>query len=445
MKYEPNYIGKAETLYDERVKFSRLLYVLAAGLLWAQSASDPAAVGRKALDLLLAEKYSDLFQMFAPSLRDPKAIPEDALRRIGSTQVKPLGPAEKIGEPAVRKAGANTIVTIPVTFAAQGVNFLFAINPEGQVYIMNLQPGEVNWQHPPYSKADSFRERTVVAGEDDWKLPGTMTVPVGSGPFPGIVLVHDSGPLDRDETVGGTRVFKDLAEGLASRGVVVLRYEKRTRQYSSRMTGQSGYTAQEETVDDAVAGAALLRGQKEVDPKRVFVLGHGLGGYLAPRIAGDDDKLAGLVILAGPVRPIEDLMVERSVNRGVTGKELESVKALAARVKALEPADGDAPPILGMPVPYLLDLKGYDPSAAAKKLTMPMLILQGERDIQATMKDLALWKAALSARKDVVFHSYPALNHLMVAGEGKSTEAEYRKPGHVAPELIDDIAKWIVR
>jgi hypothetical protein len=116
---------------------------------------------------------------------------------------------------------------------------------------------------------------------------------------------------------------------------------------------------------------------------------------------------------------------------------------MAKRVKSLEPVDADLPPILGMPVSYLLDLKGYDPAAEAKKLAIPMLILQGERDFQSTMKDFALWKAALGARKDVAFHSYPALNHFFVAGEGKSTDAEYRKPGHVAPEVIDEIAKWI--
>ena len=417
--------------------------VFATGLLVAQPAPDPAAVARKALDLLLAEKYSELFQMFSPDLQNPKAIPLDALGRIGATQIKPLGAPEKIGDPAVRKAGANSVVTIPVTFAAQSVNFLFAVNPAGQVYIMNLQPGQTNWQRPAYSKPDSFREREVTGGEGEWKLPGTLTVPAGNGPFAAIVLVHDAGPLDRDETVGGTKVFKDLAEGLASRGIVVLRYEKRARQYSARMAGMSGNTVSEETVDDAVAAAALLRTQKEVNPQRVNALGHGLGGFVAPRIAEDDGKLAGLVVLAGQVRPVEDLMVERSENRGATGKDLESVKMLAARVKALEPADHDAPPILGMPVSYLLDLKGYDPAAQAKKLTIPMLILQGERDFQSTMKDFALWKAALSARKYVQFHIYPALNHLMVAGEGKSTETEYRKPGHVAPEVIDEIAKWI--
>lgn len=415
--------------------------VFAVGLLMAQTAPDPAAAARKGLDLLLAGKYSDLFQMFSPELQ--KAIPEDALAKIGGTQVKPLGPAEKVGDSAVRKAGPNTVVTIPVKFANQGVNFVFAINAAGQLYIMNMQPGEVTWQHPPYSKPGSFREREVTVGEADWKLPGTFSVPSGNGPFAAIVLVQDSGPYDRDETVGGAKVFKDLAEGLASRGIAVLRYEKRTKQYSARMAGMGATTVQEETVDDAVAATGFLRTQKEAVPNRVYVLGHGLGGFVAPRIAEDDGKLAGLAILAGNVRPLEDLMVERSEYQGVTGQQLESIKLLAARVKGLEPGDGDAPPILGMKVSYLLDLKGYDPSATAKKLTIPMLILQGERDFQVTLRDFALWKAALGSRKDVALHSYPALNHLFIAGEGKSTEAEYRKPGHVAAEVIDEIAKWV--
>ena len=128
---------------------------------------------------------------------------------------------------------------------------------------------------------------------------------------------------------------------------------------------------------------------------------------------------------------------------GIPAKQMEALKAQAVKVKALEHADADAPKLMGMPVPYLLDLKGYDPVTEAKKLTAPMLFLQGERDFQVTMKDLALWKAGLAGRKDITFKSYPALNHLFVAGEGKSTEAEYRKPGHVAPEVVDHIAKWM--
>jgi len=425
------------------VKLSRLLCVLSASLLIAQPASDPAATARKALDLLLGDKFPDLFQMFTPDLQ--KAIPQESLSKLAATTIKPLGAVDKIGDPSVRPAGKNNVVVIPVKFASSSVNFQAAVNATGQIYIMNLLPGEVSWQRPPYSKPDSFHEQAVIVGEGDWKLPGTLTIPNGAGPFPAIALVHGSGPNDRDETVGGSKPFKDLAEGLASRGIAVLRYEKRTKQYGAKMAGMPKTTIQEETVEDAIAAAALLRTRKEVDPKRVYILGHSLGGYIAPRIAAEDGKLAGLVIAAGNVRPLEDLIWEQSQGLKMTPQQLDQLKGLVARIKALEPADSDAPPILGMRAPYLLDLKGYDPPAVAKEHPLPMLILQGERDFQVTMADFNLWKSSLSSRKDVVFHSYPSLNHLFVPGAGKSDEAEYRKPGHVAPEVIEDIAKWINR
>jgi dienelactone hydrolase len=274
-------------------------------------------------------------------------------------------------------------------------------------------------------------------------LPGTLTVPVGAGPFPAIVLVHGSGPNDRDETVGGAKIFKDLAEGLASRGIVVLRYEKRTMQYRARIAAIKNYTVQEETVEDAVNAIALLRTQAEVNARRIFVLGHALGGYLAPRIAEQDGKLAGIILMAGNARPLEDLLVDQVTYMGITGQQLENAKALQAKVKKLAPGDEDTPAFGGVPVSYWLDLKDYDPPAAAKKLGIPMLILQGERDFQATMADFALWKAAVGSSKGVVMKSYPALNHLFVAGEGKSLPAEYSKPGHVAPAVIEEIAKFV--
>jgi hypothetical protein len=409
-------------------------------LLLAQPAQDPAALGRKALDLLLAGSYPELSQMFTTDLK--KALPEEALGKIGA-QIKSWGAMDNIGTPSPRQIGPNTIVEFPAKFASQNIVFRFIMNRDGLVAGMFQLPGETAWQRPAYSKPDSFREREVTVGDGQWKLPGTLTVPAGQGPFPGIVLVHGSGANDRDETVGGTKVFKDLAEGLASRGVVVLRYEKRTRQYSSAMAGLASFTVAQETVEDAVKAVALLRAQPEVNPRRVFVLGHALGGYVAPRIAERDGKLAGLIILAANVRPLEDLALEQAENSGVSADNLKAVKAVAAKVKSLEPGDEDSPPVMGVPVAYWLDLKGYDPAALAKKLALPMLILQGERDFQVAMTDFVLWKTAVGAAKGVAMHSYPALNHVFVAGEGKSTEAEYRKPGHVAPEVIDDIAKFV--
>jgi dienelactone hydrolase len=339
--------------------------------------------------------------------------------------------------------GANTIVVIPVKFDNQNVNYQWAVNPAGLMARMVPLPGPMDWQHPAYSKPDAFKERDVTVGDGEWKLPGTLAVPSGKGPFPGIVLVHGSGPNDRDETVAAIKVFRDLAEGLASRGIVVLRYEKRTKQYPSKMAGMAKMTVADETVDDADAAIALLRTQAEVDPKRVYLLGHSLGGYLAPRIAEEDGKLTGMVILAGNVRPMEDVAIDQAEYLGVKGQQMDSAKAMQARVKKLDVGDEDSPSVMGAPAAYWIDLKGYDPAAQAKRLGLPMLILQGERDFQVNLKDFALWKAGVGSGKGVVMKTFPSLNHLFVAGEGKSNTAEYSKPGHVAPEVVDEIAKFV--
>lgn len=421
------------------IRALRILPLLST-LLAAQPAQDSTVLARKALDLVLAGQYADFLQMSTADVQ--KGLPAAELAKVGAL-IKTYGALEKIGDPAVTRSGPNSIVVFPAKFATQNINFRIIINSAGLVAGIFQLPGGVNWQRPEYSQPDTFKERDVTVGDGEWKLPGTLSVPVGAGPFPAVVLVHGSGPNDRDETVGGAKVFKDLAEGLASRGVVVLRYEKRTLQYRARIAAIAKFTVEEETVEDAVKAIALLRSQAEVNGSRVFAIGHSLGAYVAPRIAEQDGKLAGIVLLAGNVRPLEDLLVEQMTYMGITGRQLDNAKALQANVKKLEPGDEDKPALGGLPASYWVDLKGYDPAAAAKKLGIPMLILQGERDYQATMTDFALWKTAVGSAKGVVMKSYPSLNHLFVAGEGKSLPAEYSKPGHVAQPVIDDIAKFV--
>jgi len=432
----------------------RVACLLSVGLLAAQSGADPGATARKALDLMLGGKLPELNQMFTPD--GQKVYTVDALTRLDA-QMKSWGAVGNIGTPSVARPGPNFVVTIPVSFATQNINFTLAITPEDKVAVFLQRPGESAWQRPSYVKPDAFKERPVVIGDGEWKLPGTLSVPAGSGPFPAVVLVHDSGPHDRDQTVFAAKPFRDLAEGLASRGVVVLRYEKRSRQYAAKMANKAGATVRDETQDDAIKALALVRSQPEVNPQKVYVLGLGLGGYLAPRIAQEDGKLAGIIIVNGNARPLEDVMVDQAAyllaNRPAAAggpevsqtKELELVKANAARVKALEPADSDSPPIMGMSAAFILDLKGYDPVAVAKSLPARVLVIQGVRDFEITMKDFDLWKSGLAGRKDAVLRSYPALNHMLEAGEGKSTEAEYRRPGHVAQEAVDEIVKFVAQ
>jgi uncharacterized protein len=415
--------------------FSRVLCLLSAGILLAQPAADPKDTARKALDLLLAGKYSELMPMFAPGTKAANSEPALAAKVVAS-----WGAMQSVGTATVRPLGAASIVTIPVKFANQDVVFQISINEQGQVGLFNTSIDP--WKHPSYSKPDSFKEREVTIGTQ-WKLNGTLTVPIGAGPFPGVVLVHDAGPGDRDETIGAVKVFKDLAEGLASRGVVVLRYEKRTRTYPAVMQTRE-YTAEVETIEDATLAAGVLRAQPEVKAGRLFELGFGFGGYLMPRIAEADGKLAGMAIVNGNARPIEDMALDEAQYRGITGRQLVVIQEQAAKIKKLTQADEDTAALLGKLGPYLLDLKDYNPTGQAKMVGLPILIVQGERDFQVNMKDFAAWKAGLQGMKNVTLKSYPALDHVLAPGTEKSGEADYRKPGqHVAPEVIDDLAKWL--
>jgi len=290
------------------------------------------------------------------------------------------------------------------------MNIVIAVNSAGQLAGLRLMP--------PPPEPPKPGELTVGAG--GIRLPATLALPAGAGPFPIVVLVHGSGPNDRDETVGANAPFKDLAEGLAARGVATLRYVKRTKQYPQSPVA----TVKEEVIDDALSALALARQQPGVDPKRVFLLGHSMGAYLAPRIAQGDPALAGIVLLAGSVRPMLDLAREQLQYLGAPPSMLDTLRAAA-------------------PATYWDDLASYDPVALARKVQAPFLILQGERDYQVTMKEFELWREGLKARQDVTLKSYPKLNHLFLEGEGKSLPAEYSTPGHIPAYVLDDIAAFV--
>jgi dienelactone hydrolase len=242
---------------------------------------------------------------------------------------------------------------------------------------------------------------------------------------------------------------------LATKGIAVLRYEKRTKKYGAKfMAADVGHiTVKEETIDDALSAVAQLRATDRLDPKRIFVLGHSLGGLVAPRIGQADPQIAGLIMLAGCLtRPPEDRAVEQvhyvfSLKEKLSAEEkawLAEFESTMAKVKKLTAADASSSTLLeGVPPAYWLDLRQHDLLAIAKGLKQPLLVLQGGRDYQTGQVDFERWKEVFRDQSRVTFKLYPKLNHLFIAGEGKSTPDEYAQPGHVAETVVTDIAEWI--
>jgi dienelactone hydrolase len=419
------------------------------------AAKDPAAAATELIDRLAKGDFQAAASNFAGVMRT--MAPPEKLSEIWTSLQAQMGPYERRTGVRTQQQGPYQMALVTVEFQRSTVDFKVLVDDQGKIvgfFIAGSKPRPgtgPEYTPPAYVHKDAFHERDVTVGSGEWALPGTLSMPVGTGPFPAVVLVHGSGPNDRDETVGKEEPFRDLAWGLASRGIAVLRYEKRTRVHGSKLGGVKDFTVQQETVDDALLAADLLRHTQGIDPKRVFVLGHSLGGMMIPRIGQRDPNLAGLIVMAGAAKPLEDIILEQvsylaAADGQVTDAEksqIESLRAEVARVKALKP--GDTGTALGAPDSYWLDLHGYNPPEAAKALKTPLLILQGERDYQVTPDNFAAWKKALAGRPNVTLKSYPQLNHLFIAGEGKSTPAEYETPGHVSEAVIADIAGWIKR
>jgi dienelactone hydrolase len=307
-------------------------------------------------------------------------------------------------------------------------------------FFMKPLPNELPPEKAPapasYVTPDAFGSFDVKVGKAPFELGGTVTVPKGKGPFPAVVLVHGSGPNDRDETIGANKPFKDLAEGLSSKGVVVLRYDKRTLVYGRQYAGKD-ITFDEELIDDAVAAVTLLKARTDVDAARVYVVGHSLGALFAPAVAAKV-KVAGLALLAPSFRKPWDILPQQLKYLGVPADKVAEVEAAFSEVRAGR-AKGM---VLNAPASYWKAWAAYDGPGTAKKLKVPVLVLHGSRDYQVIDVDFVGWKKALAGVKDAQLVELPGLNHLFIAGEGPSKPTEYDTPSHVAVEVIDQLARF---
>ena len=375
------------------------------------------------------------------------------------------GAFQELGQTFAVQTPQGLVHVVTCVFERASLDVNIVLNDAGEIIGLTVTPvgtieqqANATYEPPPYAQPERFHEQEVQIGHGRWVLPGTLSLPLGDGPFAAVLLVHGSGPQDRDETLPPNKPFRDLAWGLASQGIAVLRYEKRTKVYATQMNSERDtLTVKEEVIDDALEAVALLRARPEIDAQQIFVLGHSLGGFLAPRIGAADPQIRGLIILAGSARPFEDVILDQMTyvlslsmpDPTVRQQQLAILKTQVELVKDSNrlPTAKDSDLPLGVPAAYWLDLNAYQPEKVAQTIKQPMLFLQGGSDYQVTREDFQIWQDALGGRSDVQFTMYPGLSHLFMPVEGgqKATPATYTIAGHVSEEVVNEIWSWIKR
>jgi hypothetical protein len=413
--------------------------------------TDPEALKQRAreyVQLLDDGKFEEAHDEFTE--QTAAAITVDQLEQAWNGTAGQKGSLQEITGAEHRETDDDRdVVVVRARFEEGAQQFNFAFTTEGITGFRIVPAETAEWTPPSYVDQSAFTERELtLSAPGDCSLGATLTVPENGQTVPGVVLVHGNGAQDRDETIGPNKTFKDIAWGLASRGIAVLRYDKRT--YACDVD-RADATIDDIVTDDALTALDRLRSVERVDS--VFVAGHSFGGLLAPRIAKRDGNLAGIVMLAaGPARPMADTIVAQTehlatLDGTVTDAEqqqLAQVKALAEKIRTLDIDDDEVVNNYGGDE-YYRTLQEYDHIATVQDLSSPRYVAQGGSDWQVTVaEDLDNWRTALDGESTAAIEVYPDLNHHFQESTGKETAQEYQEPdSHVAERLVADIASFV--
>ncbi|MBM6382777.1 MAG: alpha/beta fold hydrolase [Paenibacillus sp.] len=370
----------------------------------------------------------------------------------------------KMTNKAVAKHVENNSVHRNVTYTFKteltSVNITVRMNHDGLVDDLYVTAATPNvYQKPSYDDPSAYTEQDITVGEGDLALPGTLILPKGEGPFPVVILVHGSGPSNRDAAIGGAKPFRDLAVGLASQGVAVLRYDKVTYEHTYKVASQPKFTLKQESVDQVTDAVALLKKNAHIDSTAIFVAGHSQGGFAVPLIIAEDKQhdIAGSILLAAPSSSFVDVLTEQQdelvdrmkqlgLDTAIIEEQADFYKNVAAIVKDPNYSIDHLPEAFPLqPAYWWFEQRDYVPAELAKTQNIPMLILQGENDVQVSMDQFQNWKTALQGHSNVTYNSYPKVNHLLASYEGLSIGQEYAEPSNVSKAIIDDIAKWVLK
>jgi fermentation-respiration switch protein FrsA (DUF1100 family) len=315
----------------------------------------------------------------------------------------------------------------------------------------------------PYREEEVSYENKV----QNLTLAATLTIPEGKGPFPGVVLITGSGPQDRDESLMGHKPFLVLSDYLTRHGIAVLRADDRG---TGKSTGVFAGATTADFATDTEAGIAYLKKRPEVDPRKIGLIGHSEGAVIAPMIAARNQDVAFIVMMAGTGVPGDQVLVAQGEAIGIAmgmspedaakyvAKEkralnlIESEKDQAALEKDLKETGLQSPSADGWikqaTSPWMRYFLTYDPRTALRKVTCPVLAINGSLDKQVLpSQNIPPIRAALeeAGNKHFEIDELPGLNHLFQTAK-TGAPAEYAEIEEtMSPVALEKISSWILK
>ncbi|MEC2921239.1 MULTISPECIES: alpha/beta hydrolase [Bacillus cereus group] len=400
------------------------------------------------------EDYKSAIDLTSRSLK--KVISEEWLKSYwkGLPAQLQAGSFMGIGEGTQKETNSvHTNVEIKLVFEQITVPLLIKLDLSGKIDDFQLSmPFSPVAERPSYSRPELFVDKEVVVGSGAFPLPGTLSVPKGKGPFPAVILVHADGAADQDETAYALKPFRDLAEGLASKGIAVLRYNKRTYEHGLKTELSPFYTVDKGTTDDALLVTHFLQNEPMIDKNQIYILGHSLGGMMIPKVIEKDQNqnIAGAIVMGGAARAFTESVLDQLDYRlSIGAMKPEEYKFYKSQFELLNDPNFSSqnPPKdfqLGSPV-FWDSIRKIKAAEMSKEQKTPLLILQGERDFQVQSKiEIPFWKEQLKERDNVEYRLYPKLNHFFTEGDGElSKPDEYYNPANIPEYVINDIATWV--
>jgi uncharacterized protein len=322
---------------------------------------------------------------------------------------------------------------------------------------LEIDTFETQWFYKPENAKKNYTEREVTIETNAFiRLPGTLFLPLNAKKAPVALIVHGSGPHDRDGTIGKNKIYRDMALGLVEKGVAVLIYDKRTYVYQFHdpfPTDSMDYYS--ETIDDAVMAIKVVKQQEGIDSNKVVLIGHSQGAMCGPKIAERARRLKGLILLAGPARSLLEIVPEQidylnMVDGKVSQQEETQANAIKWQIKnatsdKLNLKTKSAILPFGAGAKYWLCDRNFKQLETAKTLTLSILNLQGGRDYNVTVKDFKLWETAMTGKSNYEAQVVDDLDHLYFKGSGMAKPEDVKPAQHVDRRITDRMVSFILK